>query len=94
MAQLFEAFMVMCFGVSWPLSIYKSLTSRSNKGKSLIFLLFILFGYGFGIISKLISGKITYVFFFYVLNFVMVFVDGLVYLRNRQLEKPSVPGPA
>lgn len=75
--------MVISFGISWPLSIYKSIKSRSNKGKSLPFLLFILFGYACGVASKLISSNITYVLFFYVLNFVMVFIDLMLYFRNK-----------
>lgn len=89
MSQLFEAFMVICFGISWPLSIRKSFTSRTTKGKSLLFICFILLGYAFGITSKLVSESITYVFFFYVLNFVMVFIDVLLYMRNSQLDKLS-----
>lgn len=78
--------MVISFGVSWPLSIMKSYRSRSTKGKSLFFLLFILFGYGCGIVSKLVGNNITYVFFFYALNFVMVAIDVVLYFRNRHLQ--------
>jgi len=89
MSQLFETFMVVCFGISWPLSILKSYRSRSTKGKSLLFLLFILAGYGFGITSKLLNGKLTYVFVFYVINFLLVSVDIGLYVRNSRLEKLS-----
>ena len=41
MAELLETFMVLAFGVSWPISIYKSYTSKTAKGKSLAFLLLI-----------------------------------------------------
>lgn len=87
MAQLFEAFMVISFGISWPLSIYKSLKSKTAKGKSLLFMCFILFGYVCGIAAKLISGNITYVFIFYVINFVMVFADIVLYFRNKKYDK-------
>jgi len=86
MSQLFEAFMVICFGISWPLSIMKSYKSRTAKGKSIYFILFILLGYGFGITSKLLSTHITYVFVFYVLNFIMVFIDVCLYIRNTKLD--------
>ncbi|WP_191997259.1 hypothetical protein [Clostridium thermarum] len=89
MSQLFEAAMVISFGISWPASIVKTYTSRTAKGKSLFFLCMILFGYGCGIISKLISGKITYVFIFYVLNFLMVSMDMLLYFRNRRIDSVS-----
>ncbi|NCA80367.1 MAG: hypothetical protein EOM05_01845 [Clostridia bacterium] len=86
MPELFEAFMVICFGISWPISITKSYTSRTAKGKSIVFLLFILVGYLFGIASKIVADNITYVFVFYIINFVMVFADLCLYLRNRKLD--------
>lgn len=87
MAQLLEAAMVISFGLSWPTSILKSYTSRTAKGKSFLFLCFILVGYLFGITSKFISGNLTYVVVFYIINFVMVFIDLCLYLRNRKLDK-------
>ncbi len=86
MSELFEAFMVISFGISWPISIRKSFTSRTTKGKSLVFMLFILFGYACGIVSKLLKDNLTYVFVFYVLNFVMVAIDLCLYYRNSKLD--------
>ena len=87
MAEILEALMVISFGFSWPMNIMKSLRTKSTKGKSLMFLLLIEFGYVCGIISKLVSGNITYVFIFYVLNLLMVFTDIMLYFRNRKLER-------
>lgn len=87
MAQLLEAAMVISFGLSWPSSILKSYTSRTAKGKSIIFLMFVLIGYLFGIVSKFISGNLTYVVVFYIINLVMVFIDLCLYLRNRKLDE-------
>ncbi len=89
MAAIFEALMVVCFGLSWPLSVYRSWKSRTAKGKSLFFEVFILLGYICGITSKLVSGKITYVFLFYVLNILMVAADLLMYFRNRRLDRSA-----
>lgn len=86
MSQLFEAFMVICFGISWPLSIIKSYRSRTTKGKSIFFIVFILVGYAFGVTSKIISGHITYVFIFYVINFIMVSIDIGLYVRNSKID--------
>jgi hypothetical protein len=86
MSELFESFMVISFGISWPISIRKSITSRTTKGKSLVFMLFILFGYACGIASKLLKDNLTYVFVFYVLNFVMVAIDLSLYYRNSKLD--------
>ncbi|HOV70398.1 MAG TPA: hypothetical protein PLZ84_08760 [Clostridia bacterium] len=90
MAEIFEMFMLICFGLSWPVSIIKSYTARSAKGKSRFFLLLILFGYIFGIIAKLISGSITYVIAFYALNCLMTLIDLMLYIRNRRLDKSSI----
>ena len=35
--DLLEALTIFCFGLSWPISIRKSLVSRTAKGKSLFF---------------------------------------------------------
>jgi len=87
MAQLMEVAMVVCFGLSWPTSIIKSYTSRTSKGKSIIFISFILIGYLFGIVSKFMTGHVNYVVVFYVINFVMVFIDLCLYFRNRKLDQ-------
>lgn len=87
MAEILEAAMVICFGISWPVSIMKSWRSRTSKGKSIVFMCFILTGYVCGILSKLSSGKITYVFVFYVINLIMVSIDLGLYFRNARLDK-------
>jgi lipopolysaccharide export LptBFGC system permease protein LptF len=88
MSELFEAFMVILFGISWPMNIVKSVRSKTAKGKSLAFTILILVGYICGIISKLVSPKgLTYVFVFYILNLVMVTVDLILYFRNRKLDE-------
>lgn len=87
MSNIFEVAMVICFGISWPLSIMKSYKSRTNKGKSLLFITFILMGYAFGITSKILSQNITYVVIFYVINFILVATDIGLYFRNARLQK-------
>jgi hypothetical protein len=87
MSQIFEAVMIVCFGLSWPANIAKSYRTRSAKGKSFPFLCFVLTGYLCGIVSKLTSGSVTYVWIFYVINVVMVSIDMGLYFRNRRLDK-------
>ncbi|MDR2103543.1 MAG: hypothetical protein LBP42_05500 [Treponema sp.] len=89
MTELFEALMIFSFGLSWPTSIIKSWKAGTAKGKSIVFLGLILFGYLCGIAGKLITGKITYVFVFYVINFVMVGVDMVLYFRNRREDRKT-----
>lgn len=77
--------MLLCFGAAWPVNIAKSLRTRSAVGKSLWFLLVIELGYICGITHKLLYSQ-DIVLFLYILNFVMVMVDILLYFRNRRLD--------
>ncbi len=96
MAELLEVIMIVSFGFSWPLNVLKSYRARTTKGKSLAFLLLIFFGYIAGIASKFVNENYMnniadkwYVLFFYVLNFIMVGADLLMYVRNRKLDKEN-----
>lgn len=71
----FEAVMLICFGASWPISIYKTLKVKNPAGKSLIFLWLILVGYLAGIAFKLCQGDGQWVIVFYALNTILVSVD-------------------
>ena len=87
MSEILEIIMVVSFGISWPLNVIKSYQARSTKGKNLWFLMLIFFGYICGIASKLTADSYKwYVLFFYVLNFIMVGIDLLLYWRNYRLE--------
>ena len=46
--DLLEALTIFCFGLSWPISIRKSWVSRTAKGKSVLFEIILLVGYGIG----------------------------------------------
>lgn len=87
MAQFFEAIMVICFGLSWPAAVLKSYRTRTAKGKSLVFQMFIWIGYVAGILGKIVSKNLTYVFVFYIINITMVSVDIAIYFRNRKLDQ-------
>ena len=95
--DLLEALMILCFGISWPLSIYKSWKSRTAKGKSLTFELFIWIGYIFGIIRKFLQLSANpdqeWLFFlawaFYFLNFIEITIDMALYFRNVKLDKAA-----
>ena len=93
-ATAFETVMIICFGLSWPFSVYKSWKSRTAKGKSLQFELFIWIGYIFGIAKNFImfsNGSNSWVFFlgwvFYFVNFAMISLDMILYFRNAKLDK-------
>lgn len=87
MAQILEALMVISFGLSWPVNIVKSYRTKSTKGKSLLFLLLIDFGYVCGIVGKIVGNSITWVFAFYILNLVMVSWDIILYFIHLHGEK-------
>ena len=79
--------MVTCFFLSWPISIRKSWVSRTAKGKSVVFEFFLLAGYVFGVVSKLVAGNISYVMIFYIINFCAISIDVALYFRNRKLDR-------
>ena len=99
LTDLLETLMIICFGLSWPISIRKSLKSRTAKGKSLFFEFFIWLGYIFGIIRKIMlfneartaGNSLDWLFFlgwfFYVLNMVMITIDMGLYVRNVRLDR-------
>lgn len=96
MSEIFEIIMILSFGASWPMNVIKSYKARTAKGKSLGFLCLILFGYVAGIASKLINDEYMaafdqkwYVLVFYVINFIMVFIDLCIYIRNYRLDKAA-----
>ena len=80
----FEIIMLACFGAAWPVSIYKSYTSKQTKGKSVIFLFIVVVGYLAGIVHKLLYNYDA-VIFLYALNTTMVTIDILLYYRNKKL---------
>ncbi len=89
--SIFEAMMLVCFGLSWPMNILKSWRTRSAVGKSLAFLLIIEVGYICGMLNKVLV-KFDWVFFLYVLNFCMVGTDVILYFRNRRLDRLRAQG--
>ena len=87
MAQVFEMIMLICFGLSWPFNIAKSFRSRTAKGKSLLFEVCVIIGYLCGLAGKFISGNVTYVAAFYILDITMVAIDLALTVRNRHLDQ-------
>jgi hypothetical protein len=97
-ASFFELLMIFCFGLSWPISIRKSFTARTAKGKSLFFEVFIWIGYVAGIIAKFINrsnmlakgespSMLFYIaWIFYFINIIEVSIDILLYFRNTRLD--------
>lgn len=85
--QIFEFIMLACFGLSWPISVYKSIKSKSTQGKSVVFIVAIIIGYIAGIIGKIINDQLTYVLIIYCFNLIVVSVDLVLFFINRKREK-------
>lgn len=90
MLEICEFIMLACFGLSWPISVYKSITSKSAKGKSCVFIVAIIVGYIAGIIGKIYSGQINFVLALYCFNLLMVSIDFILYFINRHNEKKQI----
>ncbi|MHB9138866.1 MAG: hypothetical protein ACYC4Q_05635 [Victivallaceae bacterium] len=86
--SIFEIVMLVCFGASWPLAIYKTVKAKNPVGKSVPFLYLVLVGYISGCIHK-IYFSFDKVLWLYALNAVMVLIDLILthyYIRrNRRL---------
>ena len=81
-ANIFEAIMLISFGCAWPVSIYKTLKSKTALGKSTYFLFIILAGYVAGILFE-VFGAMDNVLYLYVLNALMVLADIILTLYYK-----------
>ncbi len=86
-SQILEALMLACFGLSWPFNAYKSWCARTARGANWQFFVIIMFGYCLGIAAKFVAGNISWVLVVYILNILVVFINLIVYVRNRRLDK-------
>jgi hypothetical protein len=75
----FELMMLGLFGISWPVSVYKTWKTKQTVGKSLVFIIAILVGYIAGIIHKLLY-SLDYVLVLYCINLINVSLDLILYL--------------
>lgn len=92
MNDIFEVLMLICFGISWPISVVKSIKSKSSKGKSLVFTAVIIVGYICGITSKILSDCTGYVLWLYVFNLVVVTADLIIGIINKTNESKKARG--
>ncbi|MBR2345725.1 MAG: hypothetical protein IKA71_08090 [Lentisphaeria bacterium] len=91
---MWEGIMLICFGVSWPPAILKTLKVKNPKGKSFIFMSLVMFGYFCGIMGKVASQGgncvANWVFWLYILDFAMVATDfslSMYYTIQRKKEE-------
>ncbi len=87
----FEVLMLICFGISWPISIAKALRTKVVLGKSPLFMGAVILGYGSGIAHKVLYA-FDWITALYVLNMAMVAFDLCLYFRylpNRVRKHPN-----
>ena len=84
--EILETIMLICFGLSWPISVVKNIKAKSAKNMSLPFILLILFGYLAGITGKIINHNISYVLIVYLINLLSVAVNIVVYFINLKYD--------
>jgi len=81
----FEVTMLICFGISWPISMHKSIKTKEVGGKSPIFLIIIAVGYVCGIIHKALF-SLDWVIILYIINCLMVIGDCVLYFHYSNKE--------
>lgn len=94
MAEILESIMLVCFGLSWPISVAKNIKAHSAKNMSFRFILLIIVGYVAGITAKLCTHSVNYVLVVYVLNLAIVSVNMAVYFVNKRYDRNAKLEPA
>lgn len=89
MSEIFEMFMLICFGLSWPMSVYKNIKAKTARSMSLPFTLLIITGYIAGITAKIYSHQINFVLAVYLINLAIVSINVVVYFINRRYDKAA-----
>ncbi len=85
--SIYEAGMMVCFGVSWPIAAWKTYKSKCVHGKSIYFSLLIMLGYVCGVIHKLLY-SMDIVIWLYIANMAFLFTDMCLWYRYRNNKVP------
>jgi len=85
--SIFEAGMMVCFGISWPLAAYKTYKAKCVHGKSFAFSCLILTGYICGIIHKLFYYN-DWVIWLYLINMFFLLIDMILYWKYKNCPPP------
>lgn len=80
--SIFEAGMMVCFGISWPIAAYKTYKAKCVGGKSFAFSCLILAGYICGLIHKIFFYN-DWVIWLYLLNMFFLIVDMVLYWKYK-----------
>ena len=87
-SKILETIMLICFGCSWPISIFKSWRTKFVRGKSVIFLMLVFIGYLAGATGKVLrarhSGDLPeFTTLLYAFNAILVMIDLMLYYKYR-----------
>lgn len=83
--SIFEIIMLVCFGISWPISIIKAVRTKVVAGKSPLFMSIVIMGYASGIVHKILY-SMDWVILLYFLNLLLVAVDMSIYFKYSKQE--------
>lgn len=101
LAEILEIAMLVLFGCSWPISVYKSIKVRTSVGKSAVFNILLIIGYIAGIISKFLKmtpfmaanandglkkGIFIFALIMYFVNLAMITTNLVLYYMNKRLD--------
>lgn len=89
--SIFEAIMLICFGISWPICIAKTLRTKQVAGKSPGFMAVVCIGYISGVIHKLLYSP-DLITILYAANMIMVAFDLYLYFYYQRLAAQRVRG--
>ncbi len=79
--SILEAIMLICFGISWPVSVSKALKTKIVIGKSPLFMSMVAIGYASGISHKILYSR-DYLVVLYIFNLSMILIDLYLYTKN------------
>ncbi len=79
----FEAIMIICFGVAWPVSIWKLLKTKKSHDKSIPFVAIVLVGYFSGICFHWFGTK-SIIIWLYAFNALMVALDLALTMKYKK----------
>ncbi len=85
--SIFEAGMMVCFGISWPIAAYKTYKCKCVQGKSITFSYLILAGYVCGILHKIFF-SMDIVILLYLANTAFLLTDMCLWYRYRNNPVP------
>ena len=86
MSAVLEAILLVCFGLSWPISAIKAWKVGTAAGTSWMFLALITLGYVAGIAAKFVGGTVNWVLAVYFLNLGALIANWLIFARTRMLD--------